>query len=213
MGVNLKFNNLLNLLNLFNKKPFIKFSDRKLNNKEQGMAVLETIPVLFMLALVFNFSLGFFGGVHSGILNSIASYNYAIETFRFKSNLMYFRPGGGKTHYAKSLNRVHGTTQDGSAAQSSGKEDKNKWPATQRGITFNYSRDNATRNLSSLQYGKQKQSLSDNIGDHEYAGRTNSTNIWKLTSQTDPQDGDTIQTPRIWIKTVYGMCLNSVCQK
>lgn len=186
---------------------------RKFKKSEEGMAFVEAIPVLVMLALVFNFSLGFFGAVHSGILNSIASYNYTLETFRFKSNLIYFRPGGGATNYAKSFNRVHGTTQDGSEVLAAGKEDKNKWPATQRGITFNYKRDDNSRNLSSVQNGNGKMAVSDSVGDHEWLGRTSATNVWKVVANYDPQDGDTVQTPRIWIKTVYGICLNAVCEK
>lgn len=182
----------------------------KRKKSEQGMAFLESIPVLIMLTLVFNFSLGFFGAIHSGILNSIASYNYTLETFRFKSNLIYFRPGGGTTNYAKALNRVHGTTQDGSEAQT-GREDKNKWPATQRGITFNYKKEDSKRNLSTVQDGINKTAVSDNVGDHEYISRTSSTNIWKADSNYDLQTGEAIQTPRIWIKTVYGICLTADC--
>lgn len=186
---------------------------RIFKDSEKGMAFIEAIPVIFMLMLVLNFSLGFFGAVHSGILNSIASYNYTLETFRFKSNLIYFRPGGGTTNYAKSMNRVHGTTQDGSEVQAGGKEDKNKWPATQRGLTFNYKRDDVTRNLSSVQDGSAKSAVSDNVGDHEWISRAASTNIWKNVSTYLPQTSDTIQTPRIWIKTVYGICLNADCKK
>ena len=186
---------------------------RLFKKSEKGMAFAEAIPALFMLVLVFNFSLGFFGAIHSGILNSIASYNYTLETFRFKSNLVYFRPGGGSTNYVKSMNRVHGTTQDGSEVQTGGKEDKNKWPATQRAITFNYKRDDPNRNLSSVQNGNGKQAVDDNVGDHEWISRAASTNIWKVDSAYAPQDGDTIQTPRIWIKTVYGICLNTECKK
>ena len=183
---------------------------RPTKKSESGMAFVEAIPVLIMLMLIFNFSLGFFGGIHSGILNSIASYNYSLETFRFKSNLVYFRPGGGTTNYAKSSNRVHGTTQDGSEVQV-GKEDKNKWPATQRGITFNYKRDDPTRNLSSIQDGKMKVAGVDSVNDHEFIGAANPTNIWNADSKYVPKEGESIQTPRIWIKTVYGICLTADC--
>jgi hypothetical protein len=194
-------------------KVTVQTKRRQYKKTEKGMAIMEAIPVLFMLVLVFNFSLGFFGAVHSGILNSIASYNYTLETFRFKSNLVYFRPGGGTTNYAKSLNRVHGTVQDGNEVQSAGKEDKNKWPATQRGIMFNYKRDDPTRNLAMVQNGNGKEAVPDGVGDHEWLSRATSTNIWKADSKYSPQAGDAIQTPRIWIKTVYGICINTECSK
>ena len=179
-----------------------KFKKRKFKKSEKGMAIIESIPVLFMLVLVFNFSLGFFGAVHTGILNSIASYNYSLETFRFKSNLMYFRPGDGKTNYALTKNRVHGTTQDGSLALPD-KEDKTRWPATVRGITFNYVKDDPKRGLAS-KYGES---------DREFKQRTSTSNIWWAKSDYKPTEGNSIQTPRIWIKTVYGICLTTDCGK
>ena len=178
-----------------------KRTKRQFKKSEKGMAIIESIPVLFMLILVFNFSLGFFGAVHTGILNSIASYNYTLETFRFKSNLMYFRPGGGTTNYALSKNRVHGTTQDGSEVLPNEKKDNGKWPATIRYITFNFSKDDPKRSLASI-----------GESDREFKQRTSSTNIWFANSKYKPTEGGTpIQTPRIWVKTVYGICLTADC--
>lgn len=178
---------------------------RKFKKSEKGMAIIETIPVLFLLVMVFNFSFGFFGAVHSGILNSIASYNYTIETFRFKSNLMYFRPGVPGTNYAKANNRVHGTVQEGSVAQANGKEEKGKWPATMRGITLNFAKGDARRGLANVNTNQGAESA------RNYSGKDDSTNIWFADSKYMPVDGTSIQTPRIWIKTVYGICLTTDC--
>ncbi len=179
--------------------------NRKFKKSEKGMAIIESIPVLFLLVVVFNFSLGFFGAVHSGILNSIASYNYTLETFRFKSNLVYFRPGAAGTNYLKSQNRVHGTVQEGSVAQAGGKEDKGKWPATMRGITLNYEKGNARRGLANVNTAGGTES------DRNFGGKESSTNIWFADSKYKPVEGTSIQTPRIWIKTVYGICLTTDC--
>ncbi|MBC7466383.1 MAG: hypothetical protein H7256_10355 [Bdellovibrio sp.] len=164
-----------------------------------------------MIVLIFNFSLGFFGAVHSGILNSIASYNYSLETFRFKSNLVYFRPGGGTTNYAASLSRVHGTIQDGSEDSGDGTIEKT-WPATMRGITFNYKSGTAGRDLASVQDRKAGK-IAVSESDHSYAANATGTKIWAAISNYQPKGGDSIQTPRIWIKTVYGICLNADCEK
>lgn len=193
--------------NLF--KPILK---RKNKRSEKGMAVIESIPVLFMLALIFNFSLGFFGAVHSGILNSIASYNYSLETFRFKSNLVYFRPGGGTTNYVNSLSRVHGTIQDGSEDSGDNKADDGKWPATMRGITFNYKSGTPGRDLASIQ-DSQNGKIAGTESARDYKKNPDSTNIWAAISTYKPSTGDAIQTPRIWVKTVYGICLTADCQK
>ena len=162
------------------------------------MALIEAIPVLFMMVMLFNFSLGFFGAIHSGILNSIGAYNYTIETFRFRSNLMYFRPGVEKANYKVSANRVHGVVKDGT--EQSAAEAKGVWPVTVRDITFNYDKSRADRNLANA-----------TENDRNYAGRSSQSNIWFATSNYSPMTGNSIQTPRIWIKTVYGICVTADC--
>ncbi len=184
---------------------------RKKNRSEEGMAIIESIPVLFMLVLVFNFSLGFFGAIHSGVLNSIASYNYTLETFRFRSNLIYFRPGGGTTHYAKTHNRVHGTVQDGSEDLGDNRDDNKKWPVTLRGITFNYKSDTAGRDLASIQDSKNgKTGMTESS--HLFKSNPGSGDIWFMKSKATPQAGQPVQTARVWVKTVYGICLNADCK-
>lgn len=173
-----------------NFKPHVK--KRKKNNK--GMALIEALPVLFMVVLVFNFSLGFFGAVHSGILNSIGSYNYTMETFRFRSNLVYFRPGAGTSNYAKSMNRVHGVIGDGYSKQDT---QKGKWPVTVRSIAMS---------------GSDKLQGSTDITGHSLANRL--TSVWKADSgYTASSEDDSPKTPEIWVKTVYGICLNAECIK
>ena len=189
-------------------KPISAYQ-RKTKKSEKGMAIIEAIPVLFMIVLIFNFSLGFFGVVHSGVLNSIASYNYSLETFRFRSNLNYFRPGGGLTHYTKTQNRVHGTTQDGS--EDVGNEADGKWPATLRGITFNFDATKPGRDLASVQ-DKQNAKIAVGEPDREFKTSPLNGSVWSVTSKSVPQTGQTVQTARVWIKTVYGICLNADCK-
>lgn len=195
-------------------KNKLTFSIYKRKNKksEKGMAIIESLPVLFMLVLVFNFTLGFFGAIHSGILNSIASYNYSLETFRFRSNLVYFRPGGDTTNYAKSQNRVHGTVQDGSEDSGDNKIEDKKWPATMRGITFNYKSDSADRNLASIQNGKNSK-IGMLESSHDFKTSPLDGDIWSIKAKSVPTAGQAAQTARVWIKTVYGICLNAECKK
>lgn len=183
---------------------------KKFKKSEKGMALIESIPVLFMLVMIFNFSLGFFGAIHSGILNSIGSYNYAIETFRYRSNLVYFRPGLENIphHYKIAKNRVHGVVQDGSAPTT--KEEKNVWPVTIRPITFNFNKNNSNKSLSKAG-GDDASSLCDIENCRNYNRNPSGTNVWRATSDYVPEDGSTIHTPRIWIKTVYGICLSADC--
>ena len=168
---------------------------KKKNNK--GMALIEALPVLFMVILVFNFSLGFFGAIHSGILNSIGSYNYTLETFRFRSNLMYFRPGAVPSHYAKSMNRVHGIIGDGYSKKDM---QKGKWPATVRSIAVS----------SNSRLDQKIGSASHNLADKGDSSR----GIWFMRSkQESDNEASGPETPEIWVKTVYGICLNAKCIK
>lgn len=176
---------------------------RKTKKSEKGMAFVEAIPVLFMVVILFNFSLGFFGALHSGILNSIASYNYTMETFRFRSNLMYFRPGGNLSHYKTSMNRVHGVTADGVK-----NDDNNKriWPATVRAIAFVNTGDTQKLDLKT-----QEDNLTINPKKN-FSGRINEDNIWHVKSDYVPTQDQSAETAEIWIKTVYGICLNAECK-
>lgn len=77
---------------------------------EKGMATIEIIPLLILFVLLISYTMGAFGIVHTGIKNSIASRNYAFETFRNRSNLTYFRDEKGRAekHFAINGNRTHG---------------------------------------------------------------------------------------------------------
>lgn len=172
----------------------INFKPKKKKNNK-GMALIEALPVLFMVILVFNFSLGFFGAIHSGILNSVASYNYTLETFRFRSNLIYFRPGAGPSHYAKSMNRVHGVIGDGYSKKDT---QKGKWPATVRSIAVS---------------GVDKME-SKYLGQADHNKANSQTSVWRaIAGFTASSEDDAPITPEIWVKTVYGICLNADCKK
>jgi len=171
---------------------------RQFKKTEKGMAFVEAIPVLFMVVIVFNFSLGFFGAIHSGILNSIASYNYTMETFRFRSNLMYFRPGGGIANYSKSMARVHGVTADGVKNDDSSKK---TWPVTVRDIAFN----KAMTRVELMSGG------ADSV-DHKYKRTPASKTVGYIDSKYLADGTNFTPSPEIWIKTVYGICLNADCK-
>lgn len=166
-------------------------------DSEKGMALIEAIPALFMLIIVFNFSLGFFGAIHSGILNSIASYNYTIETFRFRSNLMYFRPGSSLDNYKAAMVRVHGVVSDGVQARETR---RSRWPATARPIA-----------LKSSVTGLGTEVLGD--ADHSYRGKDDSNNVWWYADEDNIVESldEAPKNTEIWVKTIYGICLNAEC--
>ena len=178
---------------------------RQFKKTEKGMAFVESIPVLFMVVVVFNFSLGFFGAIHSGILNSIASYNYTMETFRFRSNLMYFRPGDSKmANYVASMARVHGVTTDGSTDDDIANGQKNKWPVTVRSIAF-------TASATKLMDGE---TVPADVHNYKRGAENDTSNVWGINSKYSPDSKEGgAKSPEIWVKTVYGICLNADCKK
>lgn len=150
---------------------------------EKGMAVLEIIPILIVIILLVNFSLGFFGAIHTGILNSIAARNYAFETFRNRSNLTYFSSTSTAAEtlsytYDKLGMRVHGTVSE--------KADGKNWIASSRMIDF-------------FSFQRRAADLQGNQGEHE------------KTRSLPGGRNEQVQVNPIWIKTAYGICLNAQC--
>src|SRR5580698_8297875 len=61
---------------------------------QNGMAMIEAVPLIVIFVMLLSFGMGFFGIVHTAILNSIAARAYAFETFRDRTNLNYYREDG-----------------------------------------------------------------------------------------------------------------------
>ena len=58
---------------------------------QKGFASIEAILSITIFLTMLSFSLGFFGIVHSGIVNSIAARDYAFNTFNNRTYLKYHR--------------------------------------------------------------------------------------------------------------------------
>lgn len=164
-----------------------QFSQKRKNQK--GMAAIEMIPILIIIILLANFSIGFFGVIHTGILNSIAARNYAFETFRHRSNLTYFATnsaGNADKSNAFDLDqqRMHATLSEVAISQ-----DDDKTIATSRTIDFfDFSQ-------------RQADEVGTNKDDH---------NKKTLSVADGVRYTDTGVNP-VWIKTAYGICINSKC--
>lgn len=84
-------------------------------NNQKGIATAESALLLTIFVVFMTYSIGFFGVVHTGILNSISARGYAFETFRNRTNLTYFRNNTedeGAQHYSRIGYRVHGVVSD-----------------------------------------------------------------------------------------------------
>lgn len=162
---------------------------RHLRN-EKGMATIEIIPILIVIAILINFALGFFGVIQTGILNSIAARNYAFETFRNRTNLMYFhdaRPGDGGSSFKKYNSRVHGIASEN--RPTSGSVDS--W-ATLRPIGFGMSPDSSSG------------------ADVHEPGGGDQRGIFGI---QEGQRNDSILSAPVWLRPMYGICLNAKCSQ
>ncbi len=148
---------------------------------EKGMAVLESVIIMFIFLVLARYTIGFFGVTHTAIVQSIASRNYTFEIFRHRTNLWYFRDNSPPAlRYHNFENRLHGTNNE---VKVRGTDDK-QYP-TERRIAMFTEEDPSGRNAS----------------DHENAIRDLQNGVRNTTISLDP----------VWIKTQYGICLTAQC--
>lgn len=149
---------------------------------EKGIAIFESIPIIMVMIVLLNFSIGFFGVVHTGILNSIASRNYAFETMRHRFDNKYFRSGNAKP-YDKTGYRYHGTVSETVSSED------NFFIATARSIDF---------------FNLRGSGRVADLGDKN----THNNETMKVVDGLRNED---IAVNPVWIKTKYGICLNLAC--
>lgn len=165
---------------------------------QRGLASIEMIPVLVLFVMLLNYTLGFFGIIHSGILNSIAARNYALETFRARANLNYLRDAGEllpEAYYNKWGYRFHGIIFENSGAS-------NQWVATRRPLRF----------TDHQQYRSPSGQESASQGDHNTLVRQiqGSRLVSDIFSGEQPDEGRSGMNP-VWLQTLYGICVTARC--
>jgi hypothetical protein len=127
--------------------------EMKTLNNQSGLASLESIALLIIFAVLIGYGIGFFGVVHTGILNSIAARTYAIETLDNRVDTTYFRSnklGGdnGREYYSKYGFRAHGIASENMDPYSDP-----KWEVTERSISIGRPNTRASRSTSSFSNG------------------------------------------------------------
>lgn len=175
-----------------------------------GSAIIETMPIVLTLLILLRVSFGFWGAVHSGILNSIAAYNHALTTYAFRADLTYLRPGlideqslvtsGARKSYDKSKSRYHGVIDENKPSS-----DNKTWFATPRAIGLD--RYIATAGNTPTDLMTNQCPGCTEVGITDPLHRKNS----ELYAQTSDQNKRWTQF--VWIKTVYGICLNVKCEQ
>jgi len=142
-----------------------------------GLASIEAMALLIVFAVLIGYGIGYFGAVHTAILNSIASRTYAFETYDNRMDVTYFRSNRGNdtepSHYGNMGFRAHGVATEFADPQDP------QWLVSERSISI---------------------------------GRP-SERTRARTSQTDDRitGAERGSASPIWVKTVYGICINFEC--
>jgi len=161
---------------------------KHLLKSEKGMATLETVPLMLIFVLLMSYTLGGFGIVHTGIMNSISARAYAFETFRNRTNVSYFRdsPGGsGFEHYRAVGSRAHGIMHERMPGPVN-----TYWPterALRMGVAINPGP------------GRTDEALHN---ERIPAAETLSQNRGRNTQ---------FEASPVWIMIQYGICINTAC--
>jgi hypothetical protein len=159
----------------------------RLVKNQRGNAMIELMPILMIFMLIVNFSLGFFGLIHSAILNSIGARNYTFETFRNRSNLNYLRDTQGSESsftYTRSQQRFHVIKNETTPVA------PDKFYATRRPIEFSEIREVAN--------------VKGNAGEHERGKRIREG---ERATEVGIDEG----VNPVWIRSTYGICLVAAC--
>jgi hypothetical protein len=157
---------------------------RQLNpHNEKGMAVIESIVLVFIFIILFWYSIGFFGVTHTAILQSIASRNYGFEIFRHRSNLWYFRSNTSlPLRYHGYESRIHGTNNEISATG----QDKQQYATERRVAMFK---------------GEDEEPQGRSTAEHMRVGTEVQPGVRNQSVSLDP----------VWIRVQYGICLTVNC--
>lgn len=92
-----------------------KYYKNKKKCSEKGLAVIETIPLIFIFVILVGFTLGFYGITQRMILHSIAARAYGTEQIRNRTNINYLRDisGGQAESYHLTQHRYFAVREPG----------------------------------------------------------------------------------------------------
>jgi hypothetical protein len=157
---------------------------RRTKKSQQGMAMIELLPLLAIFVLLINYSVGYWAAVQTGILHSIAARNYLFETLRHRPVFAYVRTsesntGGNITeciHYQRAGYRF----------------------ALVRGDVDRSNSEESTATARRISMTGPSTIVGDSVGDHMA--------VYEISNRNR-----SVKVSPIWVKVGYGICLNSRC--
>ena len=167
---------------------------------KKGMAMIEALPLIWVMFVLMGATLGSWGIVHTAVLNSIAARNYTFFSFNHRSDLSYLRDFG-----ASDYGRVSNTT-----TAVFFREDHSGGSVTGTGRRFSFiasenhpsGSDKTSATLRRVDFRKiTYDDRSDFLSDPEH------TNIGALIDSKN----ENRKVGPAWVMVGYGICLNVAC--
>jgi len=155
-------------------------------NNDDGMALIESLPLLIIFVVLMSYGLGMWGATHRGILSSISARTYAFQTFRNRTNLSYHKdtPADKNPQFRGIGFRFHGIQSYNASSEDAG------FFATKLPLAFGQ--------------GAIKQHLAER--EPSSRPQLHNESIHNL-----PQRNREVGVNPIWIMVGYGMCISADC--
>lgn len=185
-------------------KIFRKFNKRIFD--QQGFSSIEAIVLMICFTLMVTFTFGVFGIIHTGILNSIGARNYAFETFRHRANLSYIRDAdyfGGNNTKDLAMDSYVGVSVP---LQPPTKSDNFRLHYVSTEAPSNSTSNAPQITERPIAKGKIIDTTNENQKFHLQIANEENLVAGK---RYNNQDG----VNPTWIKVVYGICMNAICQQ
>ena len=150
------------------------------------MATIETIPLIFLFVFMLCYTLGFFGIIHTAILHSISARSYAFETFRNRTNVVYFRDidGADQRQYSTAGQRLHTITSE------QREDGDSRFIPSERALRMGM----VMKNSSGRTVANHNEAIPQD---------TNSLGLNKRNTN--------LNASPVWIMVQYGICLDNKC--
>ena len=173
----------------------------------RGIAMVEILPLLVVFITFFGLAIGFWGAMHSGILQSIAARHYAFEVINNRTHIEYHRdwdaesdPGIGNMFGASSASEEYHGLMGMRLFAVVTKQTSDPDPIVEnRGLNF---------------FNDIDRKFDEPPGGILSSPQTDSSNKYSSRAGFLEEPELFIQTPTInpiWLINGYGICLNCCC--
>ena len=179
----------------------MKNKQKKFIKNQKGMAMLEALPIIWVMFVLLGATLGSWGIAHTAVLNSIAARNFTFFLFNNRSDLSYLRDFGSQEY----PDVVPVLSYD--VRKRYYREDYNGGSWNGHGKRFSYitsetNPDDLTATLRRVDFRKiNYDDRSDFLSEPEHTNIRNKIEQRNINKKVGPA----------WIMVGYGICLSAKC--